>query len=282
MYFMGAQAIVYNNILHTVGVSDCDGINVKAGVLIDIAYNLTFSVNSNALKLTSKNQTTDRGQTMVKAYNNTIVNSGWRRDKNLKGGSILIQQGVLAQVYNNLILNSRLRTVAINLPTPRTDSGADWGSYVGYNFYASGTQEWTGHNPSDAAPFDFTNSFTGYQALTVDVYAAWDTYAEIYGPDFPLIDKTSLFATAAGQPAIEFANFGFNTVPLAEQSFNSSWDFHVTSANSPVIVGADGYAPRSDFSNGFAPLFGTKGLMIDGVEIKSPAPKAQYGAFGVK
>ncbi|MCL2502552.1 MAG: hypothetical protein FWE99_05410, partial [Bacteroidales bacterium] len=72
-----------------------------------------------------------------------------------------------------------------------------------------------------------------------------------------------------------------NGVPLGEDMFNPSWDFHVH-AGSPVLVGANGKTPRNTFSGDFAPYFGSTGLVIDGKEYKTPAPAARYGAFGIK
>jgi len=270
MYFMGGQAIVANNIIHTIGENDNDGINMKAGVKVDIAYNLTFSVNSNGMKLSSSGQSPARHQAMIKAYNNTIVNSGWRRTKNLKGGSIFLEKGALAYVYNNLILNSKFMTKTPKLNQPDPDNGADHNSFVGHNFYASGTQQ-------AVVPVTFGVSIpTAFAGYTFDDEDYWHDGRN----DTPKIDETSLVATAPGSPNPNFVNFP-NTVALEEDMYDPSWDFHVQ-AGSPVLVGANGKTPRSTFTGDFAPYFGAVGLTIDGKEYKSPAPSARYGAFGTK
>jgi hypothetical protein len=277
MYFMGCEAIVAHNIIHTVGETDNDGINTKAGVKIDIAFNLMFGVNSNGLKLNSKGQSETRQQSVKCVYNNTIVNSGWRRTKNLKGGSIFIQQNASAYVFNNLILNSKLVTKTPDLNIPSPDDGACHSTFVGYNFYASGSQTWTGANPAGTP--NIPTAWYGYTQYTdEDIWHDWDNYPA----DFPKIDQTSLFATSADAPDPSFVNFGFNTVPLGEDMFNPAWDFHVTSAASPIIAGANGKTPRSQFTERFVPFFSASGLMINGVEYKSPMPRVQYGAHGVK
>jgi len=147
IYFMGCEAIVAHNTIHTIGATDNDGINTKAGVKVDIACNLMFGVNSNGLKLNSKGQSIERYQSIQCVYNNTIVNSGWRRTKNLKGGSIFIQQNASAYVFNNLMLNCKLVTKTPELDNPSPDNGAAHSTFVGYNFYASGSQTWSGANP---------------------------------------------------------------------------------------------------------------------------------------
>ena len=64
-------------------------VNVKAGCKVDAAYNLMFAPNTNGFKLSSSGQNDEAGrkQALIRAYNNTIVNAGWRRD-GVKGGSV--------------------------------------------------------------------------------------------------------------------------------------------------------------------------------------------------
>ncbi|MDR0437025.1 MAG: Ig-like domain-containing protein [Bacteroidales bacterium] len=277
IYFMGCEAIVAHNIIHTVGATDNDGINTKAGVKIDIAYNLMFGVNSNGLKLNSKGQSIDRYQSIKCVYNNTIVNSGWRRTKNLKGGSIFIQQNASAYVFNNLLLNCKLVTKTPELDNPSPDAGACHSTFVGYNFYASGSQTWTGANPPGTP--NIPTAFFGYTQYTDDdIWHDWSNYPAA----FPKIDQTSLFAASAGAPDPNFVNFGFNTVPLGEDMFDPTWDFRVNSASSPIIAGVGDKKPRTQFTERFAPYFAVNGLRMNGVEYKSPLPKAQYGAHGVR
>jgi len=281
MYFMGGKAIVAGNTIHSIGESDNDGINMKAGVQVDIAYNLCFSVNSNGMKLSSAGQSPDRHQAMIRAYNNTIVNSGWRRTKNLKGGAIYLEKNALASLYNNLIVNSKLMTKTPKLNQPNPDNGADWNSIVDYNFYASGSQTLTNARLVTIDGSTVLTAFEGYTLTDDDYWHNWDSYVVLYGPTFPLIDKNSLVASTPGAPDPMFVNFGFNTVALDRDLYDPSWDFHVQ-AGSPVINGAEGKSPRSEFSGAYAPYFGATGLTVCGAEYKTPAPSAQYGAFGTK
>jgi len=277
MYFMGGRAIVAHNIIHTIGETDNDGINMKSGVQVDIAYNLTFSVNSNGMKLSSSGQSPTRSQALIRAYNNTIVNSGWRRTKNLKGGSIFLEQGALASVFNNLVVNSKLMGKTPNLTDANNPNkgGCDWESVMDYNFYASGSQTLTATNLQIIEGVTILTAFAGYTLKDND-------YFHDGRSGTPIMDGNSLVATSAGAPAITFVNFGFNTVPLNQDRYDAAWDFHVTSATSPVIAGANGKTPQNNFTGKFAPYFSVTGLTLDGVEYKSPTPSARYGAFGTK
>jgi hypothetical protein len=103
-YVEGGKVIIANNRIYTQGVSGGDAINIKSGVQADVAFNLVYSPNTNALKLSN---TGDRSpQAYVVAYNNTIVNAGWRRPT-IKGGSIWVEVAVRAELYNNLFANDR-------------------------------------------------------------------------------------------------------------------------------------------------------------------------------
>lgn len=103
-YIEGGDVIVSNNYFYTTGVSGGDAINIKSGVYADVANNVVYSPNTNALKLSNSG---DRPrQAYVIAYNNTILNCGWRRPTT-KGGSIWLEKTVRADFYNNLLINNR-------------------------------------------------------------------------------------------------------------------------------------------------------------------------------
>ncbi|AKD55164.1 hypothetical protein [Spirosoma radiotolerans] len=103
-YIEGGKVIIANNKIYTLGVSGGDAINIKSGVQADVAFNLVYSPNTNALKLSNTGDRTP--QAYVIAYNNTIVNAGWRRPT-IKGGSIWVEVAVRAELYNNLLANDR-------------------------------------------------------------------------------------------------------------------------------------------------------------------------------
>lgn len=103
-YIEGGKIIFSNNVFYTTGVTGGEAINLKSGCLADIAYNLIYSANTNALKLSNSGDKTP--QTYVFAYNNTIVNTGWRRPSP-KGGSIWLESTIRAELYNNLFLNTQ-------------------------------------------------------------------------------------------------------------------------------------------------------------------------------
>ncbi len=132
MYFEGGNIIVANNTIYTQGETGGDAINLKAGTVADVCFNLVYSPNTNALKLSNSGDRTP--QCHVVGYNNTIVNAGWRRPT-VKGGGIWLEAGVYAELWNNLHINCRF---AIK---NNSKDAADARSTYDYSYYYGYTQE---------------------------------------------------------------------------------------------------------------------------------------------
>lgn len=249
IYVQGGDCIFSNNIFYANGEAGGEAVNVKAGCKVDASFNVMYSPNTNALKLSSSGQDPTRHQALIKGYNNTIVNAGWRRDPDKpKGGSVWLETGCLVEIYNNLIVNSMfaVRKDSKNLP--------DDNSVIDYNLYASGTQQST-------VPQHITNgtltAFDGFKTGVKDI----------------VIGTHDKVGASAGANDPKFVNFPFATNPLLSyDNFSASWDFHLQ-AGSPALTGA-----KTDFS----PYFSTTGITIGGVTYKSPAPAAYFGAYGTK
>lgn len=249
IYVQGGDCIFTNNLFYANGEAGGEAINVKAGCKVDASFNVMYSPNTNALKLSSSGQDPTRHQALIKGYNNTIVNAGWRRDPDKpKGGSVWLETGCLVEIYNNLIVNSMfaVRKDSKNLP--------DDNSVIDYNFYASGTQQST-------VPQHITNgtltAYDGFKSGVKDI----------------VIGSHDKVGASAGANDPKFVNFPFATNPLLSyDNFSASWDFHLQ-AGSAALTGA-----KTDFS----PYFSTTGITIGGVTYKSPAPAAYFGAYGTK
>lgn len=256
IYLMGGNAIIANNTFSANGYSGAEAVNLKAGVTADVYGNIMFSPNTNGLKLSSSGQSETRGQSKVNAYNNTIINAGWRRDGE-KGGCIYVEKNAKVNVVNNLIVNCKFRTMTPNYKNPNVpDGGFDNSSVIDYNMYASGSQK------SDIVFPEESN-----------VSHAWEGYNykhKNYGPD---IDKHSIISTEDNKIDPLFANFNINEVKLTEYIFGSDWDFHLK-ANSPALSGA---ASQQIFT----PYF-TAGLYINGAKYSSAPVEPYFGAYSTK
>ena len=129
MYLEGGKIIVSNNKIYTQGETGGDAINLKAGCIADVCFNLVYSSNTNALKLSNTGDITP--QCHIIGYNNTLVNCGWRRPT-VKGGGIWLEAGVYAELWNNLHANCRfaIKNNAKEKADPR--STYDYSYYYGY------------------------------------------------------------------------------------------------------------------------------------------------------
>ncbi len=254
IYVQGGSCIFINNTFYAVGEAGGEAINVKAGCKVDAAYNLMYSPNTNGFKLS--NSGADGGarfQAQINAYNNTIVNAGWRRDPNKpKGGSVWGEAGCLINVYNNLIVNSMFRAKAPGWGVNGT-TGPDLNSKMNNNFYASGPQQST-------VPQHITNG-------TVTAYDGFKT-----GVNDAVYSSNDIAGTGVGDKDPKFENYPFTTDPLLSFAYNTAWDFHLK-AGSPALTGG-----KTDFT----PYFSTSGVSVKGQIYKSPAPSAFIGAFGTK
>lgn len=257
IYLMGGQAIVANNIFAGNGYDGAEAVNMKAGVVADVAGNLMYSPNTNGLKLSSSGQGGNRGQALIQAYNNTIVNAGWRRDGE-KGGCVYVEKNALVHVYNNLMVNCKFRAKTPSYTDPdNPEEGYDDNSVIDYNYYASGSQR----------------SEIVWEEESGVAYA-WEGY-NLDDEDYNtgVVDAHSIIATETDSKDPLFVNYDLNGVSLTNYIYNNAWDFHVQ-AGSPVLEGAyDGN------DTAMAPHFGTDGLTVDGKTYTSPAPQAYYGAY---
>ena len=108
-YFTGGKGIIINNIFADSGNAADGGeaINVKAGCKLDIANNLIYNACTNAFKLSNAGNSETIPLTEMTVYNNTMVNCGWRRSKNKKGGSVWVEKAAKPVFVNNLIYDCR-------------------------------------------------------------------------------------------------------------------------------------------------------------------------------
>lgn len=271
IYMMGGNAIISGNIFSCTGYDGAEAVNVKSGCKVDVAGNIMFSPNTNGLKLSSSNQSEVRQQALINAYNNTIINSGWRRDGE-KGGSIYVEENARVNVFNNLMVNCKFRAMTPSLDNlANVDGGYDAAnSMIDYNFYASGnvpsTIIWEGTYEDDGETLTYSGvrlAYEGYDFNHEDYYVG-------------VVDENSIIADSeskASELNPDFVNYDINSDPSLTV-YDDSWDFHVN-AGSPVLSGA--YTAQDK-----APYFASAGLSVNGTEYRSPAVQGWFGAFGTR
>jgi hypothetical protein len=184
-YIEGGKIIFANNVFYTTGVTGGEAMNFKSGCLADVANNLVYSTNTNALKLSNSGDRTP--QAYIIAYNNTMVNTGWRRPT-AKGGSIWLEATVRAELYNNLFANTRFGVKR----DPK--------------------------KPEDARSKYSNNWYYGYDETTVTQFQP--------GANDIVAGVSDVRGTAAGANDPKFVNYPLNT-PVINADLNTAWDFHL-------------------------------------------------------
>jgi len=242
IYITGGKSIVMNNKFIASGFDGGEAINYKSGCLADIAYNMIYDANSNGFKLSNNGALEPQAHLYV--YNNSVINSGWRRPK-VKGGSVWLEMNVYAELYNNMLFDCRwcVKRDAANVEDTR--------SVISPNYLFASTATGVTQYQADAAKGQLVG--------------ANDKVSTTAG------DKNPLFSNFTIQTTVDI-NAGTTKSGNIPQVYNSAWDFRL-GAGSPALTGG-----KTDFTR----HFGTTGITIDGVEYKSPAPAAYFGAFGAK
>jgi hypothetical protein len=242
IYITGGKSIIMNNKFYHSGFDGGEAINYKSGCLADLAYNLIYDANTNAFKLSNNGALEPQAHLFV--YNNTIVNTGWRRPK-IKGGSIWLEYNVRAEIYNNLVFDCR-----------------------------HGVKDDTG-NPRDNRTVFTPNYYFASTAAGIEQLVNNEAKGQLLGAN-------DIVSSSAGDKNPNFTNFtiqsnvdimcGVNKTTNVPQDFNESWDFSLKAGSAAAGKGVTNFTRH----------FGVNGIEINGVKYTSPAPSANIGAFAVK
>lgn len=109
---VGGKLNIVRNTFEFMGYDGGDVINIKGGTVGNIAYNVVIGAATNAFKPSDDGASTI--QTTIAVYNNTVLNSGFRRAGTNRGANINFENGARGVAYNNLLVNNKmgLRIVA--------------------------------------------------------------------------------------------------------------------------------------------------------------------------
>lgn len=256
-YFTGGQGLIYNNVFADSGNASDGGeaINVKSGCRLDVANNIIYNACTNALKLSNAGNSETVPLTEMTVYNNTIVNCGWRRSKNKKGGSIWLEKATKPVLVNNLIYDSRF-----GLKQPKQDGADIEHSRLTPNYY-------------------FASTATGVKQMAKDASLGLWFDSDIHSNSAG--DKNPLFKNFQQTDKIDINCEVDDQAQGAPLPYSALWDFSLQSG-SPALSGG-----ITDFSRIFPTglaFFGLKKvLFIDAANDQNyyfiaPLPTSQFGA----
>lgn len=256
-YFTGGNAVIVNSIFADCGNKTDGGeaINVKAGCKFDVANNIIYNACTNAFKLSNSGNSETIPLTQMTVYNNTIVNCGWRRAKNKKGGSIWLEKAIAPTFVNNLVYDCRF-----GMKQPKKDGADLANSNVAPNYYFASTE-------------------TGVKQMSKDAdLIIWndnDIKSNVAGQLDPLFKS---FKRTDGMNINCEVDDAAKGAPIA---FDRSWDFNLQPTSPALSGGATGFSRV--FPTGLA-FFGMKRVMFfdksndQNYYFTAPLPTSRFGA----
>jgi hypothetical protein len=100
-----ANVKILRNSMYGNGTTDGDCIDFHSGVTGVVAYNVIWGSAGSAIKIYTSS-TIQNPQTNCEVYNNTCLESGFRRGAAEPGRGVLVDAFSQARVYNNLLVNN--------------------------------------------------------------------------------------------------------------------------------------------------------------------------------
>lgn len=255
-YFTGGKGVIVGNVFADSGNAADGGeaINVKSGCKLDVANNLIYNACTNALKLSNAGNSETVPLTDMTVYNNTIVNCGWRRSKNKKGGSIWVEKAARPVMVNNLIYDSRF-----GLKQPKQD-GADMdNSRMTPNYYFASTETGVEQMAKNAS---------------LGIWYDTDVHSSVAGEGDPL------FRNFSQTPKININCEVDDPMEGAPLAYDKSWNFTLLSGSPALVGGVTDFARI--FPSGLAFMGMKKVFFLDSVNdqnyyFTAPLPSVRFG-----
>lgn len=259
-YFTGGKGVITGCTFADSGNSNDGGeaVNVKSGCTLDVAFNLIYNACTNAFKLSDAGVEKNFASQLV-IYNNTIVDCGWRRTKNKKGGNVWLEKGIAPVFVNNLMVDNRY-----GIRQPQKDGGDIDNSILAPNCLFASTDDVVKQQAKD------------YSMIV------WDDNNKVStSPE----DLSKLFVNFAQSDKMNINCESDDVAKGAPLAWNSGWDFHLK-AGAVALSGATSSVARN-FVTGL-PFFGMKKVKwVDSDNdqnyyFTAPMASAFFGAFGTK
>ena len=189
-------------------------------------------------------------------YNNTVVDCGWRRAKNKKGGSVWVEKAAKPIFVNNLIYDSRF-----GLKQPKQDGADMEHSRLTPNYYFASTSTGVEQMAKDAA---------------LGIWFDTDIKSSVAGQLNPLFKSFTQSDKMNINCEIDDVA---QSAPLA---FDKTWNFEYQDNSPALSVGVTDFARL--FPNGL-PFFGMKQVNFldknndQNYYFTAPLPSARFGAW---
>jgi hypothetical protein len=254
MRIQGGTINIMRNTFEKGGFVGGESANIKHGTVGNFAYNVTIGSATNGPKASNKG-TYSGSQTNIYMYNNTILNSGYRRNSDGRGGSLNFEEGSKGLAFNNIIVNCKYglriltadlggKTQYSNNPLPPSDfANITYGNnlyYVDSVKYAnqiypveSGTGVPTGANADIPSFTTLGITLTSTNPLSKATVTAYDGTKAVQATGTNPMFKNFTLPMAVGQRPSDISY-----VPTGA-------DFNLQSGSPAIGKGYTGFSPYS-------------------------------------
>ncbi|WP_040670775.1 hypothetical protein [Nitritalea halalkaliphila] len=243
----GAKTLIAYSEFAFNGETGGESVNTKSGVVGDFCYNIFYGIATNGLK--AANSKGRQPQCNNNYYNNTIVNSGWRRSQAGRGGSLNYENGARGEVFNNLVVDSRYG-LRLFPPDDEPDMpNMRWGNHY---YYGNNAESVEGFHPENGL---IGMNVPGYEDVIIP---SSDVFGGIGENDPLFVDYNVGSFTPANFRALN--DVGFIT---------NMFEKFKLSPESPALTGGN---------TAFSPIFSS--YEVNGKTYTTPLPSEFMGALG--
>ncbi|HWZ21078.1 MAG TPA: hypothetical protein VNW06_00410 [Cytophagaceae bacterium] len=261
MRIQGGKINIMRNTFEKGGFVGGESCNIKSGTVGNYAYNVTVGSATNGPKASNKGG--KNPQTNIYMYNNTIVNSGYRRNAAGRGGSLNFEQGAAGKAYNNIVVNCKygLRVLCSplgnstqysNNPLPPADTA---NIRYGHNlYYVDSLAQANQIYPVEAGTIPQISDIPNFFTLGITIALPIVAY-----------DGTAAIRATGTNP--QFANWTLpSTTPLLQDiAYATGFNFHLNGGSPALGKGFTGFGPQQ-----VVPIdanFGSSGITPPNVDL---------------
>lgn len=210
---------IMRNTFEKCGSNTGESVNVKSGTQGDIAYNLFMGAATNGSKISNAGATPI--ECNVHCYNNTYVDCGYRQSSTSgHGGSINLEKGGEATIYNNLIVNCK---IGLRIVSTADTNNAHYGNTYFYGDAAAVTGD-----------FYSVGDVTHPQTTDIPAPSTYLPSTYTLGASY---DGTAL----VGQNNPQFKTFTLPNTNYQEVDYVSGFDFHLNSGSQAIGKGTTSF-----------------------------------------
>jgi len=265
----GGKINVMRNTFEKGGLFGGESLNVKSGTQGNYAYNVTIGSATNGPKASNKG---GKSQTNIYMYNNTIINSGYRRNSDGRGGSLNFEEGAKGVSYNNIVVNCKygLRVLTSPKGSATQYSGnplppADFANikYGNTLYYVDAVAQANQIYPVESGtgvPTGVNADIPSFTSLGISVSSTYPPSASA-----PVVAYDGTLAVKADGTNPKFVNFTlpYNGNP-ADIAYATGFDFHLQAGSPAIGKGFTGFTPLTNVDGSpIVPIsenFGSSGI----------------------